>query len=58
MGKTNKKIVEDKVKQPESPTHKKRREQQDRLREIKYEEITDDDDYDDIETFERIRPKR
>lgn len=55
MGKTNKKIVEDKEKAPESPTHKKRRQQQEKLREILRYGVEDDDE---LETFERIKPRR
>lgn len=58
MAKTNKRInVEEIERDEESPSHKKRREIQYQLRNLLSEPSQEDDDFYDIDTFEKIRPK-
>ncbi len=58
LAKTKRTIIEDKKKEVESPSHKKRREQESRLRDVVRHGPRDEEDYDDFETFEPIKPQK
>jgi hypothetical protein len=59
LSKTKRTIIyEEKKKEAEPPAHKKRREQEARLRDVVRHGRDRDDEYDDIETFERFSQRR
>lgn len=60
LAKTKRTIInEEKKREVESPSHKKRREEESRLRDIaRHGPRLEDDDYDDIVTYERIKRHR
>lgn len=58
MSKSKKSFNDEKKKEPESPSHKKRREQDVRLRNITRHGVNDEDEFEEIERFEPVRRKR
>lgn len=57
MAKTERKEKTDKAREVESPAHKKRRNTKEKLRYYDTDEI-EEDDYENFETFERIRKQK